>query len=349
MTITSQGGTAGNNRSGSQAQNEEELKELLRHDWTREEIQKLYDMPFLDLVFQAASVHRLFHNPSEVQICSLLSIKTGGCPEDCGYCSQSVHNETGLQVQPLLEVEEVVTAATRAKEAGATRFCMGAAWREVRDNRAFDRVLEMVKTVNGMGLEVCCTLGMLNEAQAQKLKEAGLHAYNHNIDTSPENYGKVCSTRTIDDRLNTLEAARSAGLTVCCGGILGLGESDSDRVGMLHTLATLDTHPESVPINSLVKIEGTPFAGNPDVSVWDFIRTIAVARITMPKAMVRLAAGRLSLNPEAQSLAFLAGANSIFAGEKLLTTPNPEFNEDLEFLKHLGLRGKAPDTNEHVC
>lgn len=326
------------------------LLEQIRHDWTRDEIQALYDKPFLDLVYQAASVHRQFHNPEEVQVCSLLSIKTGGCPEDCGYCSQSVHHETSVEVQPLLDVDAVIEAATRAKKAGATRFCMGAAWREVRDNRAFDRVLEMVSAVRDMGLEVCCTLGMLNKEQAQKLKAAGLHAYNHNIDTSPENYASVCSTRTIDDRLQTLEAARSAGLTVCCGGILGLGENDKDRVGMLHTLATLPTHPESVPINTLVKIEGTPFAGNPDVSVWDFIRTIAVARITMPKAMVRLAAGRLSLSPEAQSLAFLAGANSIFAGEKLLTTPNPDFDEDMNFLNHLGLKGKSPDCSPtHDC
>ncbi|MCI5066685.1 biotin synthase BioB [bacterium] len=318
----------------------------VRHDWTREEIQGLYELPFLDLVFQAAEVHRTHHNAREVQVCSLLSIKTGGCPEDCGYCSQSVHHQTGVEVQPLLQVEEVIAAAERAKEAGATRFCMGAAWREVRDNRAFERVLEMVRAVRSMDLEVCCTLGMLTEAQAEKLKEAGLYAYNHNIDTSPENYSSVCSTRTIEDRLDTLEAARNAGLTVCCGGILGLGENDGDRVGMLHTLATLQHHPESVPINSLVQIEGTPFAGNPEVSVWDFIRTIAVARITMPKAMVRLAAGRLNLSREAQALAFLAGANSIFAGEKLLTTPNPEFNEDLEFLSHLGMRGKLPDVGE---
>ncbi|NBW39959.1 biotin synthase BioB [bacterium] len=330
--------------------NGEQSKELIRHDWTRDEIQALYDTPFLELVYQAASIHRQFHNPGEVQVCSLLSIKTGGCPEDCGYCSQSVHHETAVEVQPLLEVDEVIEAATRAKKAGATRFCMGAAWREVRDNRAFDRVLEMVRVVHDMDLEVCCTLGMLTEEQAVKLKAAGLHAYNHNIDTSPENYGSVCSTRTIEDRLNTLEAARSAGLTVCCGGILGLGESNQDRVGMLHTLATLPTHPESVPVNTLVKIEGTPFAGNPDVSVWDFIRTIAVARITMPQAMVRLAAGRLSLSAEAQSLAFLAGANSIFAGEKLLTTPNPDFDEDMNFLNHLGLTAKEPDcTPSHDC
>jgi len=347
MSIQSGTGERDNNCMSA---NGEQSKELIRHDWTRDEIQALYDTPFLELVYQAASIHRQFHNPGEVQVCSLLSIKTGGCPEDCGYCSQSVHHETAVEVQPLLEVDEVIEAATRAKKAGATRFCMGAAWREVRDNRAFDRVLEMVRVVHDMDLEVCCTLGMLTEEQAVKLKAAGLHAYNHNIDTSPENYGSVCSTRTIEDRLNTLEAARSAGLTVCCGGILGLGESNQDRVGMLHTLATLPTHPESVPVNTLVKIEGTPFAGNPDVSVWDFIRTIAVARITMPQAMVRLAAGRLSLSAEAQSLAFLAGANSIFAGEKLLTTPNPDFDEDMNFLNHLGLTAKEPDcTPSHDC
>ncbi len=317
-----------------------EGKNGVRHDWSVEEIQALMDLPFLELVFQAASVHREHHDPSEVQVCSLLSIKTGGCPEDCGYCSQSVHHETSLEIQPLLEVDEVLEAADRAKAAGATRFCMGAAWRQVRDNRAFDRVLEMVKGVNAKGLEVCCTLGMLTEEQAQKLKEAGLYAYNHNIDTSEKHYGKVCSTRTFQDRIDTLSNVREAGLTVCCGGILGLGEETEDRVEMLHTLATLQAHPESVPINSLVKVSGTRFQHHPDVSVWDFIRTIAVARITMPKAQVRLAAGRLELTREAQALAFLAGANSIFAGEKLLTTPNPEYSEDLEFLSMLGLRPK---------
>lgn len=313
----------------------------VRTDWSREEVKQIYDLPLLDLVFQAAQVHREHHDPGEVQVCSLLSIKTGGCPEDCGYCSQSVHHETGVEVQPLLRLEQVVQAAKNAKAAGATRFCMGAAWREVRDNRAFDRTLEMIKEVRGLGLEVCVTLGMLNESQAQKLKEAGLYAYNHNIDTSPEYYGKVCSTRTIDDRLATLEHVRNAGLTACCGGILGLGESDSDRVGLLHTLATLEAHPESVPINTLVHIPGTPLSDTPPVSTWEFIRCIATARILMPTAMVRLAAGRLYLNEEGQALAFLAGANSIFAGEKLLTTPNVELDQDQELMKTLGLYPRA--------
>ncbi|MCB0352373.1 MAG: biotin synthase BioB [Bdellovibrionales bacterium] len=315
-----------------------------RHDWTVDQIRSLLEAPFLDLVFHAARVHRANHNPHEVQICSLLSIKTGGCPENCGYCSQSVHHKTGLQVEPLLQTEQVLSAAKKAKEAGATRFCMGAAWREVRDNRAFDRVLEMIRGVNALGMEVCCTLGMVTEAQARKLQEAGLYAYNHNIDTSPEYYEKVCSTRTIDDRLQTLENVRNAGLTVCCGGILGLGENQTDRAAMLHTLATLETHPESVPINSLVRVEGTPMQENEEVDPVDFIRMIAVARIVMPKSMVRLAAGRLQLSNEAQALAFLAGANSIFAGDKLLTTPNPEFDTDLSLLHSLGLRGKTLET-----
>jgi len=308
--------------------------------WSREEIAKIYDMPLLELVFRAAEIHREHHDPAEVQVCSLLSIKTGGCPENCGYCSQSVHHESRLEVEPLLSTEKVLQAAKNAKEGGATRFCMGAAWREVKDNRAFDRVLEMIKGVQEMGLEVCATLGMLNEEQAKKLKQAGLYAYNHNIDTSPEYYGKVCTTRKFEDRLDTLEAVRKAGMTVCCGGILGLGEVTEDRIGMLHVLANLDRVPESVPINSLVPIEGTPMEKNEPISVWEFIRMIACARILMPTAMVRLAAGRMNLSPEGQALAFLAGANSIFAGDKLLTTPNVELDQDHLLFKELGLRSK---------
>ncbi|RMG41845.1 MAG: biotin synthase BioB [Candidatus Dadabacteria bacterium] len=318
----------------------------VRNDWTIEEVRELYKLPFLELVYQAASVHRKYHNPSEVQVCTLLSIKTGGCPEDCGYCSQSVHHKSAVEIQPLLQPEDVLKAARKAKEAGATRFCMGAAWREVRDGKAFDRVLEMIRGVNNLGLEVCCTLGMVSEDQARKLKEAGLHAYNHNVDTSPEYYGKVVTTRTYQDRLETLKNVRSAGITVCCGGILGLGESEEDRISMLHTLATLEKHPESVPINTLVPIEGTPMQDNQPVSVWEFIRVIAVSRILMPESMVRLAAGRMELSAEAQALAFLAGANSIFAGEKLLTTPNPEFERDMELFSVLGLKGKVPDNAE---
>ncbi len=321
----------------------------IRNDWTVEEVRELYNKSFLDLVFEAASVHREFHRGDEVQVCSLLSIKTGGCPEDCGYCSQSAHHESDIDIQPLLKTEEVLESAKRAKEAGSTRFCMGAAWREVRDNRAFDRVLEMIRGVKDMDLEVCCTLGMVTEEQAQKLKDAGLHAYNHNIDTSEKHYTKVCSTRTYGDRLQTLENVRKAGITVCCGGILGLGEEEEDRISMLHTLATLEKHPESVPINTLVAIPGTPMENNKQVTTWDFIRCIAVARILMPQTMVRLAAGRMSLTKEAQALAFLAGANSIFAGEKLLTTPNPEFNEDLTFLSSLGLKPKEAYSDIKEC
>lgn len=319
----------------------------IRTDWTREEIDHIYKKPFLELVFEAAEVHRENQKINEIQVCSLLSIKTGGCSEDCSYCSQSVHHDTELEVEPLLMKEQVVESAKRAKAGGATRFCMGAAWREVRDNRAFDRILEMVKEVKDLDLEVCCTLGMLTESQAEKLKDAGLYAYNHNIDTSEEYYSKICTTRTYQDRLKTLEYVRKAGITVCCGGILGLGESEADRIGMLHTLATLPEHPESVPINTLVQIHGTPLEDNDDVPVWDFIRCIATARITMPKTMVRLAAGRMALSQEAQALAFLAGANSIFAGEKLLTTPNPEFDEDSQFLKILGLKPKEAYQEEN--
>jgi len=310
--------------------------------WSREEIAKIYQMPLLELVFRAAEIHREYHNPAEVQVCSLLSIKTGGCPENCGYCSQSVHHESRLEVEPLLPTAKVLEAAKRARDGGATRFCMGAAWREVKDNRAFDRVLEMVKGVQELGLEVCATLGMLNEDQARKLKEAGLYAYNHNIDTSPEFYGEVCTTRNFEDRLETLDAVRKAGMTVCCGGILGLGEANEDRVGMLHVLANLERVPESVPINSLVPIEGTPMADNKQVTVWEFIRMIACARIVMPTAMIRLAAGRMNLSPEGQALAFMAGANSIFAGDKLLTTPNVELDQDHLLFQELGLRAMEP-------
>ncbi len=309
----------------------------IRFDWTNDEVASILSSPFLPLVHTAAQVHAKHHDPSKVQVCSLLSIKTGGCSEDCSYCSQSVHNETDLEVEPLLAKEQVVEAARRAKAGGATRFCMGAAWREVRDNRAFERVLEMVKEVSDMDLEVCCTLGMVTEEQARKLKDAGLYAYNHNIDTSEEFYDSICTTRTFQDRIETLKNIRQAGVTICCGGILGLGESESDRAGMLHQLATLNPHPESVPINTLVPIEGTPLEENAPVSSWDFIRAIATARILMPTSMVRLAAGRMSLNKEAQALAFLAGANSIFAGEKLLTTANPTLDEDAQFFEQLGI------------
>lgn len=320
----------------------EHMDNAVRHDWRKEEIRQIYNLPLLELIYGAATVHRQYHNPSEVQVCSLLSIKTGGCMEDCGYCSQSIHFETGVKVQPLLSFDEVVEKARRAKDAGATRFCMGAAWREVRDNKDFDRVLSMVKAVNALGLEVCATLGMITEDQAKKLKEAGLYAYNHNVDTSEGFYKKIITTRTYQDRLDTIENTRKANITVCCGGIIGMGESVDDRIAMLMTLANLDPHPESVPINALVPIEGTPLKDQGAVSPWEFARMIATARILMPKSMVRLSAGRLQLSQEAQALCFLAGANSIFAGDKLLTTPNPGFDEDEELLSLLGLKPLKP-------
>ena len=310
----------------------------LRTDWTRAEIADIYNSPVLDLMYRAATVHRENHDPQEVQVCTLLSVKTGGCPEDCAYCPQAARYHTAVKVHKLMEVDEVLTAAQRAKDTGSTRFCMGAAWREVRDNSDFDKVLDMVQGVNEMGLEVCCTLGMLTESQAQKLKDAGLYAYNHNLDTSEEYYGDIISTRTYDDRLDTLGHARKAGISVCSGGIIGMGESDTDRIGMLHTLATLPQHPESVPVNALVPVEGTPLEDQPRVSVWEMIRMIATARIIMPKAMVRLSAGRVRMNIEEQALCFLAGANSIFAGDKLLTTPNPGEDLDLQLFQTLNIR-----------
>lgn len=310
----------------------------LRNDWTPEEIKAVYNTPLLDLIYKAASVHREYNDTGEVQVCTLLSIKTGGCPEDCAYCPQAARYDTGVGVQALMKKEEVLEYAAKAKEAGSTRFCMGAAWREVRDNKDFDRVLDMVKGVNEMGMEVCCTLGMLTEDQAKKLADAGLHAYNHNLDTSSDYYGEIIHTRTYDDRLQTLDNVRKAGVTVCCGGIIGLGETHDDRIKMLHTLSTLPEHPESVPINALVPVTGTPLANNRKVDIWDMVRMIATARILMPKAMVRLSAGRNDMSVAEQALCFMAGANSIFAGDKLLTTPNPSFDEDNLMFQLLGLK-----------
>lgn len=310
----------------------------IRHNWTREEIYDIYNMPLLELVFRAAELHRKYNDTAEVQVCTLLSIKTGGCSEDCAYCPQAARYSTGVDVQALMKKDEVLAYAQKAKDAGSTRFCMGAAWREVRDNRDFDRVLDMVKGVNEMGMEVCCTLGMLTEDQAKKLADAGLYAYNHNLDTSKEHYGEIITTRTYEDRLNTLDNVRKAGVTVCCGGIIGLGETHEDRIGMLHTLATMPEHPESVPINSLVAIKGTPLENNTKVDVWDMVRMIATARILMPKTMVRLSAGRTEMSISDQALCFMAGANSIFAGDKLLTTPNPSFDEDNQMFQLLGLQ-----------
>lgn len=313
----------------------------IKNNWTLQEIETIYHTPLLQLVVEAANIHKHFNNTAEVQVCTLLSIKTGGCSEDCGYCPQAARYNTGINVHALMKKDEVLEYAQKAKDAGSTRFCMGAAWREVRDNKDFDRVLDMVKGVNNMGMEVCCTLGMLTEDQAQKLADAGLYAYNHNLDTSREHYGDVITTRTYDDRLNTLNNVRKAGVSVCCGGIIGLGETHTDRIKMLHTLATLPEHPESVPINALVPIAGTPLATNSKVDVWEMVRMIATARIIMPKAMIRLSAGRTEMTVTEQAFCFLAGANSIFAGDKLLTTPNPSFDDDNAMFNLLGLTPRA--------
>ena len=310
----------------------------IRHDWTRDEIRSIYRLPLPELIFQAQLAHRAFHKPDEVQLCRLLSIKTGGCPEDCAYCSQSAHYKTGVVREEVMDPVAVREAAKRAKSEGATRFCMGAAWRQVSDGESFERVLDMVRAVAALDMEVCCTLGMLTESQAKRLKSAGLTAYNHNLDTSPEFYGNVITTRVYEDRLQTIAHVRTAGITVCCGGILGMGESDEDRVGLLHELSHLNPHPESVPINMLVRNEGTPLADVEELDPLVMVRAIAAARILMPASMVRLAAGRRRMSPEAVTLCFLAGANSIFTGEKLLTTPNPAADADRQLLANLGMR-----------
>jgi biotin synthase len=317
-------------------------------NWTKAEILDVYNKPLLELVYEAATVHRQFHKAGEVQISSLLSIKTGGCSEDCAYCPQAARYHTDIKVHKLMSIDEVNTASERAKNAGASRMCLGAAWREVRDNKDFDKVLEMVKTINSKEMEVCCTLGMLTEEQAKKLADAGLYAYNHNIDTSEEFYGDVITTRTYEDRLNTIKNVRKAGMTVCSGGIIGMGESVDDRIGMLFTLTNLTPQPESVPINGLVPVEGTPLEKQEIIPVWDMVRMIATTRIVMPHTSVRLSAGRLSMSMEAQALCFMAGASSIFAGDKLLTTPNPAFNEDMDMFNILGLTPKAAFSEKKV-
>lgn len=316
----------------------------VRNDWTVDEVREVYDSPLLDLIFRGATAHRVYFNPREVQQCTLLSIKTGGCPEDCKYCSQSSRYETEVKAEKLMQHEEVMVAARAARDAGSTRFCMGAAWRGVSQvgPRQFQRVLDMVSEIRGMNLEVCATLGMVTKEQAVELRKAGLTAYNHNLDTSREFYPKVITSRVYDDRLDTLENVRSAGISVCSGGIIGLGEEHSDRVSMLHTLATLPEHPESVPVNALVSNKGTPLEQAEPLPVFDLCRMIASARVVMPSSMVRLSAGRVSLSPAEQALCFMAGANSIFTGDKLLTTPNPEFSEDKALFDSLGLRGKEP-------
>src|SRR5262245_574066 len=316
---------------------------MLRHDWTVSEIAAIYTSPLPDLIFRAQQIHRERHRADEVQGCMLLSIKTGGCPEDCAYCPQSAHYKTDVARTDLVSLEELTEAATRAREQGATRFCMGAAWRDVPDGRPFEQVLEMVRVVRGLGMEACCTLGMLDQAQADALAAAGLTAYNHNLDTSPEFYGSIITTRTYDDRLQTLKRVRQAGITVCCGGIIGMGEDREVRYRLLQQLASLDPHPESVPINMLVQVQGTPLAGTAPEDPLELIRTIATARILMPRSLVRLAAGRLSLSDEAQTLCFLAGANSVFLGDKLLTTPNPGQSHDEQLLDRLGMRLTTSD------
>ena len=308
-----------------------------KHNWTKEEILDIYNKPFLDLIYEASTIHRQNKDYAEVQISSLISIKTGGCPEDCAYCPQAARYQTDVEVQAMMKVEEVIEVAQKAKEGGASRLCMGAAWREVRDNRDFDKVIDMVKAVNNLDMEVCCTLGMLTAGQAQRLADAGLYAYNHNLDTSEEDYKRIISTRTFDDRLKTIENVRKAKLTVCSGGIIGLGETVNDRVAMLQVLANMPQHPESVPVNALVPVKGTPLAEQPRVSIWDMVRMIATARIVMPKTVVRLSAGRNEMSTIDQALCFMAGANSIFAGDKLLTTPNPNFKDDMAMFELLGL------------
>ena len=310
----------------------------LRHDWTVAEIEAIYTAPILDLIFRAQTAHRAYHRPGEVQGCSLLSIKTGGCPEDCAYCPQSAHYKTGVEREGLLSVDTALEAARNAKAQGATRFCMGAAWRDIPKGEQFERVLDMVRGVRALGLEACCTLGMLTEEQAAALADAGLTAYNHNLDTSAEFYGEIISTRTYEDRLATLDRVRRSGVTVCCGGIIGMGESRQERYRLLRELSTLDPHPDSVPVNMLVRVEGTPLANQRAVDPLELVRMIAAARILMPASMVRLSAGRLSLSDEAQALCFLAGANSIFMGERLLTTPNPEADEDRRLFDKLGMQ-----------
>lgn len=320
----------------------------VKNDWSLQQISEIYHSPLLDLVYRAATVHRQYHSASEVQVCTLLSVKTGGCPEDCAYCPQAARYQTDVKAHKLLDVDTVLEKAREAKDNGSTRFCMGAAWREVRENRDFDKVLDMVKGVNGLGMEVCCTMGMLTEIQADKLKDAGLHAYNHNLDTSEEHYSKIISTRTYDDRLQTIGNVRKAGINVCSGGIIGLGETHEARIGMLFTLATLPDHPESVPVNALVAVAGTPMENMARVPVFDMVRMIATARLLMPKTTIRLSAGRLDMPVSEQAFCFMAGANSIFAGDKLLTTPNPGYTDDMAMFDLLGLRPKASSKKEDI-
>lgn len=315
-----------------------------KHDWTKQEIIEIYNMPLMDLLYKAATIHREHHDPNIVQVSTLLSIKTGGCPEDCGYCPQAARYHTDIEGNDLMSVQQVKAQALRAKASGSSRVCMGAAWRNVKDGPEFDQVLEMVRTINKLDMEVCCTLGMLTENQAKRLAEAGLYAYNHNLDTSQEYYKDVISTRDYQDRLKTIDNVRKTNVTVCSGGIIGMGESVEDRAGMLVALASLNPQPESVPINALVAVEGTPLEDQKPVEIWEMIRMVATTRIVMPQTQVRLSAGRTQMSHEGQALCFFAGANSIFAGDKLLTTPNPDVNEDMKMFEALGLVPQKPFT-----
>ncbi len=315
---------------------------ITRHNWTKEEIINVYNKPMMDLLYEAATIHREHHDPNVVQVSTLLSIKTGGCPEDCGYCPQAARYHTDIEGNDLMSVSQVKAQALRAKSTGSSRVCMGAAWRNVKDGPEFDQVLEMVRTINKLDMEVCCTLGMITENQAHRLAEAGLYAYNHNLDTSEEYYKEVISTRGFEDRLQTIENVRKTNVTVCSGGIIGMGESVDDRAGMLVALSTLNPQPESVPINALVAVEGTPMEDEKPVEIWEMIRMVATTRIVMPETQVRLSAGRTEMSREGQAMCFFAGANSIFAGDKLLTTPNPDVNDDMKMFELLGLHPQKP-------
>lgn len=318
----------------------------VRHNWTKEEILDIYNKPLMELLYEAATIHRINHDPNTVQVSTLLSIKTGGCPEDCGYCPQAARYHTDIEGNDLMSVQQVKAQALRAKSSGSSRVCMGAAWRNVKDGPEFDQVLEMVRTINKLDMEVCCTLGMVTENQAKRLAEAGLYAYNHNLDSSEEYYKKVISTRGFEDRLETIDNVRKTNVTVCSGGIIGMGEKVEDRAGMLVALSTLDPQPESTPINALVAVEGTPLEDQTPVSIWEMIRMVATTRIVLPETQVRLSAGRTQMTREGQAMCFFAGANSIFAGDKLLTTPNPDVNEDMEMFKLLGLNPQKPFTKK---
>lgn len=319
---------------------------MTRHNWTKEDILDIYNKPLMELLYEAATIHRLHHDPNTVQVSTLVSIKTGGCSEDCGYCPQAARYNTGVEGNDLMSVQQVKAQALRAKSNGSSRVCMGAAWRNVKDGEEFDQVLEMVRTINKLEMEVCCTLGMITENQAKRLAEAGLYAYNHNLDSSEEYYKQVISTRGFEDRLQTIDNVRKTNVTVCSGGIIGMGEKVEDRAGMLVSLSTLNPQPESVPINALVAVEGTPLENEEPVSIWEMIRMVATTRIVMPETQVRLSAGRTQMTREGQAMCFFAGANSIFAGDKLLTTPNPDVNEDMKMFEELGLTPQKPFTKK---